>query len=193
MKNWMSNDYDVITLMKEEIKLIREIHGKRISLGFLKQMEERNIVFLEDGADIQQILMELQTKEDMAPGKTESLQQTKRKDLPKKSVININKYAAKYDFEIARKVKGAKLEILPYTEKQRIFNRLAMLELLYDISKVLKGGLSHFNRMSLIDGTHLELDITCIPEDCKLIIVSLVPEFEPGTISFKDQFAFQGL
>lgn len=123
----------------------------------------------------------------------EGLNLTKYKERPKKVVINVNPYLAKYDFEIARKVQGGKVEILSYTEKQRLFHRLAMLELLFDISKLLKGEASYFNRMSLIDGTHLEQDITSIPLDCKLILVSKVPDFEPGTISFKDQFAFKGL
>jgi hypothetical protein len=38
--------------MKEEIKSMRETYGRRISAGLLKQIEERNIVFIEDGADI---------------------------------------------------------------------------------------------------------------------------------------------
>ena len=175
---------------------MRETYGRRISAGLLKQIEERNIVFIEDGADIQQILTEQQSKEDMLvkiKEPREGLDLIRRKEKPQKAVININMYIAKYDFEIARKVKGSKVEILSYIEKQRLFHRLAMLELLYDISKILKGDPSYFNRMSLIDGTHLEQDITSIPQDCRLIIVSQVPEFNQGTISFKDHFAFKGL
>jgi hypothetical protein len=41
----------------------------------------------------------------------------KWKKFPKKAVININKYVAKYDFEIARKMRGAKMDVLPQTEK----------------------------------------------------------------------------
>jgi len=38
--------------MKDEIRTMRETYGKRISSGLLKKMEERNVVFIEDGADI---------------------------------------------------------------------------------------------------------------------------------------------
>lgn len=96
--------------------------------------------------------------------------------LPKQVSFNINRYIAKYDFEISRKVRGVPKDVLPYTEKQRLFHKFAMMELLYDISKVLNGGKRYYNRLSTIDGCHIDKDITKIPEDAKLLVVSYVPE-----------------
>jgi predicted ABC-class ATPase len=53
LKKWMDTDYDVISTMKEEIQALRSLFGKRISQELLQQIEDRYIVFLEDGADIQ--------------------------------------------------------------------------------------------------------------------------------------------
>ncbi len=47
-----------------------------------------------------------------------------------------------------------------------------MLELLHDVSGLLNGGKLYFNRLSLIDGTVLDNDITKIPEDAKILLVS---------------------
>lgn len=104
----------------------------------------------------------------------------------------MNRYIAKYDFEIARKLKGTDVEKLAYTEKQRIFHRIAMLEMLHDISVVMTGGIKYFNRLNLLDGTFVELDITSIPEECKLLVVSHVPD-KGEVVSFKEQLSFQGI
>jgi hypothetical protein len=52
LKKWMDSDYDVVSTMKEEIKALREVFGKRISQGLLEQIEDRFIVFMVDGSDI---------------------------------------------------------------------------------------------------------------------------------------------
>jgi hypothetical protein len=39
------------------------------------------------------------------------------KKYPKKVSVNVNKYIAKYNFEIARKLKGSKMEVVPPVEK----------------------------------------------------------------------------
>lgn len=108
----------------------------------------------------------------------EATRPIKWKQYPKKAVIDVNKYIAKYDFEIARKIKGGKVEVLPYTEKQRVFHRFAIAELLFEVSRVLNGGQKYFNGMSLLDGTKLDIQtsgVMAIPEDCKLVIVNYVP------------------
>lgn len=69
--------------------------------------------------------------------------------------MNINRYIAKYDFEIARKVKGAEKEKVSYTDKQKIFHRIAMLEMLHDVSMTLNGGSKYYNQVALVDGTVL--------------------------------------
>ena len=113
----------------------------------------------------------------------------KWKQFPKKAVLDVNKYIAKYDFEIARKIKGAKCEVLPYTEKQRVFHRFAIVELLFEVSRILNGGLKYFNQLSLLDGSKLDIlskGVTAIPEECKLVIVSHVAlENEGGDYHFK--------
>lgn len=62
--------------------------------------------------------------------------------------------------------------MIPPTESQKIFDRFAMLELLHDVSGLLNGGKVYFNRLSLIDGTVIDNDITKIPEDTKILLVS---------------------
>jgi hypothetical protein len=41
--------------MKDEIAHLRQLFGKQISNDFIDMIEERNIVFLEDGADINKL------------------------------------------------------------------------------------------------------------------------------------------
>lgn len=53
-----------------------------------------------------------------------------------------------------------------------------MLELLHDVSAILNGGQKYFNQLRLLDGTLLEPDITKIPDDCYILIVSKVPDEE---------------
>jgi hypothetical protein len=48
----MDSDYDVVSTMKEEIKALREVFGKRVSQGLLEQIENRFIIFMVDGSDI---------------------------------------------------------------------------------------------------------------------------------------------
>jgi hypothetical protein len=38
--------------MKEEIVHLRALYGRRITSGLLDKIEERNIIFIEDGTDI---------------------------------------------------------------------------------------------------------------------------------------------
>ena len=76
-------------------------------------------------------------------------------------------------------MKGAKLDVLPPVEKQRVFHRFALVELLFEVSKSLNGGLKYYNRLNLVDGTSLDgetLGIRAIPDDCKLVIVKHVPQ-----------------
>jgi hypothetical protein len=78
------------------------------------------VVFLEDGTDLGRIMEEEECKEVGNPvpvPPTEASRPIKWKQYPKKVAININRFIAKYDFEIARKMRGAKLEALPATEK----------------------------------------------------------------------------
>jgi hypothetical protein len=88
----MDSDYDVVSTMKEEIKALREVFGKRVSQGLLEQIENRFIIFMVDGSDIQQIL---DTHDDFMPAIDG------KKQYPSKVNVNINRYIAKYNFEIA--------------------------------------------------------------------------------------------
>ena len=45
-----------------------------------------------------------------------------KKQYPKKVNVNINRYIAKYNFEIARKLRGVNVEKKVPTESQKIFN-----------------------------------------------------------------------
>ena len=42
-------------LMKNEIVEMRRLYGKRINNEFLSQIEERVIVFVEDGSDLREL------------------------------------------------------------------------------------------------------------------------------------------
>ena len=90
--------------------------------------------------------------------------------------MNVNRYIAKYNFEIARKLKGAQMDVIAPVENQAIFDRFAMLELLHDVSGLLNGGRKYFNRLTLIDGTVIDNEITRIPEDTKIMLVSCSTE-----------------
>lgn len=52
-----------------------------------------------------------------------------------------------------------------------------MDELLQDLAYYFNGGKSSFNSLMLMDGTKIS-DLTQIPKDCKLLVVSKVPEDE---------------
>jgi len=86
--------------------------------------------------------------------------------------MNINKYIAKYDFEIANKLRGKRVEVVTPKDKQKVFYRFAMLELLHDISSVLNGGKVFYNTLTTMEGNRLQVDITQIPEDTRILIVS---------------------
>jgi hypothetical protein len=62
--------------------------------------------------------------------------------------------------------------VIKPVENQTIFNRFAMLELLHDVSGLLNGGKKYYNRLTLIDGTIIDNEITQIPEDTKILLVS---------------------
>ena len=47
-----------------------------------------------------------------------------------------------------------------------------MLELLHDVSGLLNGGKKYYNRLTLIDGTIIDNEITKIPEETKILLVS---------------------
>ena len=96
----------------------------------------------------------------------------KWKRFPKKAIMNVNKYIAKYDFEIANKLRGKRVEVITPKDKQKVFYRFAMLELLHDISSILNGGKVFYNTLTTMEGDSLPVDITQIPEDARILIVS---------------------
>jgi hypothetical protein len=51
-----------------------------------------------------------------------------------------------------------------------------MLELLHDISHILNGGKVFYNTLATMDGKPIPLDITKIPEDAQIIVVSNQPQ-----------------
>lgn len=81
-----------------------------MSEGLLKHIEERTIIFVEDGTDLRTLT---DAQSNGAP-KDETIKWQK---FPKKACINVNWYIAKYNFEIARKMRGTQVERIPQTEK----------------------------------------------------------------------------
>jgi hypothetical protein len=54
----MTDDYDVVSQMREEIAWLRELHGTRINEQVIQHIEERNVIFVEDGVNIQEVINE---------------------------------------------------------------------------------------------------------------------------------------
>jgi hypothetical protein len=52
-----------------------------------------------------------------------------------------------------------------------------MLELLHDISSVLNGGKLYFNTLTTMEGKPVPMDITKLPEDIQIFVVSYQPPF----------------
>jgi hypothetical protein len=149
----MTDDYDVVSQMREEITWLRDTHGKKITEGVIEQMEEWNVIFVEDGVNVQEILKETAAEAGEIPSATAAKREVvKWKRFPKKAIVNVNKYIAKYDFEIANKLRGKKVEVVTPKEKQKVFHRFAMLELLHDISSILNGGKIYYNSLATMDG-----------------------------------------
>ena len=98
--------------MREEITWLQNTHGKRINEGVLEELEEQNVIFVEDGVNIQQVINE---GEIGLPDANKDIVKWKR--FPKKAIMNINKYIAKYDFEIANKLRGKRVEVVTPKDK----------------------------------------------------------------------------
>jgi hypothetical protein len=52
----MNSDYDIVSSMRDEIACLRSQYGHKINEGLLSQIEERNIIFVEDGIDVKKII-----------------------------------------------------------------------------------------------------------------------------------------
>jgi hypothetical protein len=98
--------------MREEITWLQNTHGKRINEGVLEELEEQNVIFVEDGVNIQQVI-----NEDEIGLSDTNKDIVKWKRFPKKAIMNINKYIAKYDFEIANKLRGKRVEVVTPKDK----------------------------------------------------------------------------
>jgi len=93
------------------------MHNK-IDTEFLEdRIEERFIIFMEDGMNIKDISNPIAVLENGI-----------KKELPNNLVINVSKYIAKYDYDIADKVKRS---LRPRSQGViNLFNKNAILEIL---------------------------------------------------------------
>ncbi|CDW85058.1 UNKNOWN [Stylonychia lemnae] len=179
-----NNDFQVVMSMKNELIQMRKTFGNKISEKFLDNIEERLIVFMEDGSDLRNMKIGITEGDDIFE---QYLQQTnnqekklsieednsviKWKKHPKQVVLNVNKYIAKYNFEIARKLSGEYYTETKENNRQLMFDLKALQELLQDVSNTISGGKKVYNSLFTVNGKFIK-DLKSIPSDCRLVLCS---------------------
>ena len=143
LQRLQDNNFEVVMMMKNEIVEMRRLYGKRINNEFLSQIEERVIVFVEDGSDLKELKIGVtegsevfqnflkkgsDQRNNIDVGSSEKV--ISWKNFPKQVALNVNKYIAKYNFEIARKLSGVFYKETKEDGRQKWFSQKAMLELL---------------------------------------------------------------
>lgn len=105
MQKLQSKDIEQLRDMQDELEVLRTQHWK-INTKFLDQIEERNIIFVEDGTDLGRLNIGASEGFEQSAIEARRQEEIFWKKLPIQAKININKYLAKYSFEIARKLSG---------------------------------------------------------------------------------------
>lgn len=128
MERLRNNDFMVVMEMKHEIEDMRKRFGHRINDAFLNHIEEHLVVFVEDGTDLSEVNLG-RSEGFVTDGPKETRREIKWKHFPKQVVLNINKYIAKYNFEIARKLSGVFYKETKEDTRQKMFETEALQEL----------------------------------------------------------------
>jgi len=98
------------------------------------------------------------------------------------TVINLNKYIAKYDYDIASKVCTNNEKRAAKDEES--FKKAALYEILQKCSEELTGGRKNFQSLWSFNGVPYS-DLNDIPDDCKLMLVSELPMHENSATLLK--------
>lgn len=102
--------------------------------------------------------------------------------------IDINKYIAKYDFDVAKKICPMVSGTNYREELQNTFKMTAMLEVIQLCSQYINKGKKTFQSLYTLDGKFVR-DLEDIPEDCQIILVSEnpPPKEQLNRLSVQDQ------
>ena len=85
--------------------------------------------------------------------------------------IDINRFIAKYDFDVARKICPVSKGVNLRAELQNTFKMTALMEVLQHCSNYLSKGQKYFQSIYTLDGTFIR-DLDEIPSDAQILIVS---------------------
>ena len=155
---------------------------KRIDDAFLtERIKPRYVIFMEDGADmVDETFSDNITGSPENPKKAQSSQVAKKR--PNNVAININKYIAKYDFDIAAKLQrrereeGADGPERDEHEVREQFATNAILEVLQVCSNVLSKDDRCYQSIWTLDAKQVS-DLDELDPDCKICLVSHLPAF----------------
>ena len=155
---------------------------KRIDEAFLTQrIKPRYVIFMEDGADmVDETFSDNIASSPENPKKAQSSHVVKRK--PNNVAININKYIARYDFDIASKLQrrereeGADEQERDEQEVREQFATNAVLEVLQVCSNVLSKDDRCYQSIWTLDARQVS-DLDELDPDCKICLVSHLPAF----------------
>jgi len=85
--------------------------------------------------------------------------------------IDINRFRAKYDFDVAKKICPVISGATYHEEYQEAFKQNALMEVLQECSNKLSGGKKLYQSLFTFDGQHIA-SLDAIPDDCQLLLVS---------------------
>jgi len=85
--------------------------------------------------------------------------------------ININRYIAKYDFDIAKRICPTRAVGVQREELQSTFKATALMEVLQQCSGFMSRGKKNFQTLYTLDGRYIR-DLDEIPDDCQIVLVS---------------------
>ena len=153
------------TKTKKQLDLTAVKH-KRIDEYFLDmKIKPRIIIFMEDGTNLTDV-----------KGTNTGEVAIFEKKGPNNVAININKYIAKYDFEIASKLKHTEKEDINDDERfvRQQFNITAILEILQLCSNELATSGQYYQSLWTLDGKQIT-QFSEIKPDAKILLVSYLP------------------
>jgi hypothetical protein len=154
---------------RQKLEMLKRLH-KKVDDDFLnKRVKPRLIVIAVDGANMGPDAEPLENKPWLPRSKDNV-------------VINLNKYIAKYDYDIAAKV--CTNQERRNVKDEESFKRAALFEILQICSIELTGGRTSFQSLWSYDGIPYS-DLNDIPKDCKLMLASELPMHETSATLLK--------
>lgn len=159
---------DLIT--KKQLKNTTEKH-KKIDNAFLNQrIKPRVIIFMEDGTNLAKLKQE----------RNENLALFEKKG-PNNVAINVNKFIAKYDFDIAIKLKPdlekEEEDERDENEIRQTFHTNAILEILQICSNELAKENEYYQSLWTLDGKQIN-NFDDLDPETKILLCSHLPMFD---------------